>query len=174
MNLQALHHITMITGDAQRNVEFYADVLGLRLVKKTVNFDAPDAYHLYFGDEQGSPGSILTWFEFAGAASGRPGIGDIHLIQLGVASEESLEFWAARLGEKVADGRVRFSDHDGLAYEIVVAAAGNPTLRAAHSEIPAEHAIVGIEGARAYSAYWNVEEKLLTDTLGFTYLGGGE
>ena len=62
MELQGLHHITMITGDAQKNIDFYADTLGLRLVKKTVNFDAPDAYHLYFGDEQGSPGSILTWF----------------------------------------------------------------------------------------------------------------
>ena len=68
-----LHHITMITGDARKNVAFYADVLGLRLVKKTVNFDAPEAYHLYFGDEQGAPGSILTWFEFAGAGRGRAG-----------------------------------------------------------------------------------------------------
>ena len=78
MRLQALHHITMITGDARRNVEFYADVLGLRLVKKTVNFDAPDAYHLYFGDEQGSPGSILTWFEFAGAQRGRRRCASLH------------------------------------------------------------------------------------------------
>src|SRR5215218_566041 len=73
MELTGLHHITMITGDAQRNVAFYADLLGLRFVKKTVNFDAPEAYHLYFGDEQGAPGSILTWFEFPGAARGRPG-----------------------------------------------------------------------------------------------------
>ena len=73
MKLEGMHHITMITGDAQANVDFYADVLGLRLVKKTVNSDAPEAYHLYFGDEQGSPGSILTWFEFAGAQPGRPG-----------------------------------------------------------------------------------------------------
>ena len=64
MKLDGMHHITMITGDAKKNVEFYADVLGLRLVKKTVNFDAPEAYHLYFGDEQGSPGSILTFFPF--------------------------------------------------------------------------------------------------------------
>src|SRR3954449_9413814 len=90
MKLEGLHHITMITGDARENVDFYADVLGLRLVKKTVNFDAPDAYHLYFGDERGSPGSILTWFEFAGVAPGRPGIGDIHTIQLGVPSTGSL------------------------------------------------------------------------------------
>src|SRR4051795_3042256 len=97
MELNGLHHITMITGDAQRNVDFYADVLGLRLVKKTVNFDQPEAYHLYFGDEQGSPGSILTWFEFAGAPKGRPGVGDIHTIELGVAGPEALDFWEERL-----------------------------------------------------------------------------
>src|SRR3954466_11913584 len=100
MKLQGLHHITMITGDARKNVDFYADVLGLRLVKKTVNFDAPEAYHLYFGDESGAPGSILTWFEFAGAAPGSPGIGDIHTIQLGVGSADSLAFWEERLESK--------------------------------------------------------------------------
>src|ERR1700754_3954334 len=97
MKLEGLHHITMITGDAQKNVDFYADKLGLRLVKKTVNFDAPEAYHLYFGDEQGSPGSILTWFEFSGARPGRAGAGMIHTIQLGVPSQDSLDFWADRL-----------------------------------------------------------------------------
>src|SRR4051794_27070242 len=99
MRLAGLHHITMVTGEARRNVAFYADVLGLRMVKKTVNFDAPEAYHLYFGDERGSPGSILTWFEFGGAAPGRAGAGMIHLIQLGVGSEEALAFWAARLAD---------------------------------------------------------------------------
>src|SRR3954470_17887067 len=97
MKLDGMHHITMITGDARKNVDFYADVLGLRLVKKTVNFDAPEAYHLYFGDERGSAGSILTWFEFAGARRGRAGAGMVHTIQLGVASVASLEFWAERL-----------------------------------------------------------------------------
>src|SRR5215217_3612501 len=100
MKLQGLHHITMITGDATANVAFHADVLGLRLVKKTVNFDAPEAYHLYFGDEQGAPGSILTWFEFAGAGRGRAGAGMIHTIQLGVAGEAALDFWAGRLAQK--------------------------------------------------------------------------
>jgi glyoxalase family protein len=179
MKLEGLHHITMITGDARRNVEFYASVLGLRLVKKTVNFDQPDAYHLYFGDEKGSPGSILTWFEFAGAPRGRPGLGDIHTIQLGVPSEESLEFWAGRLeheGYESArtNGSLGFEDYDGLRFELVVAQDGNPPLRAEHPEVPLEHAITGIEGARAYSAYSNVEEKLVTDTLGFTYAGDGE
>src|SRR5690349_23203039 len=126
MRLAGLHHITMITGDAQRNVDFYADTLGLRLVKKTVNFDAPEAYHLYFGDETGTPGSILTWFEFAGARRGTPGLGTIHTLQLGVPSEASLDVWAARLGEHGhasvrGAGSLRFEDPDGLGLELVVA-----------------------------------------------------
>jgi glyoxalase family protein len=170
MNLQGLHHITMITGDARANVDFYAGVLGLRLVKKTVNFDSPDAYHLYFGDETGSPGSILTWFEFPGAAPGRPGLGMVHTLRLGVPSEAALDFWADRLGTERAD-TLRFADPDGLALELVVAEGDQ---RAEHPDIPAEFAVNGIAGARAYSAYAGVEEKVLTDILGFTYEGDGE
>ncbi len=176
MNLAGLHHITMITGDAQKNVDFYAGVLGLRLVKKTVNFDAPEAYHLYFGDEQGSPGSILTWFEFAGAPRGRAGLGMIHTLKLGVASEASLDFWADRLqaaGYRAerGDNRLRFEDYDGLGLELVI--SDQAPLRAEHPEIPAEHAISSLEGARAYSEYANVPEGVLTDVLGFTHLGDG-
>src|ERR671916_1063103 len=129
MRLEALHHITMITGDAQKNVSFYADTLGLRLVKKTVNFDQPDAYHLYFGDETGAPGSILTWFEFPGAARGRAGAGMIHRLQLGVASEASLDFWEQRLDETTREpGVLRFADHDGLGLELLVSDLGNAPL----------------------------------------------
>jgi glyoxalase family protein len=180
MKLDGLHHITMITGDAPRNVEFYAGVLGLRLVKKTVNFDAPEAYHLYFGDEQGSPGSILTWFEFAGARPGRAGAGMIHTIQLGVASEAALTFWAERLaGKGYASQRTKqslsFEDYDGLGFELVVADDGNPPLRAVHPEVPAEHAILSVEGARAYIARGSdTDYELLTGTLGFAELGKGE
>src|SRR3954466_8388470 len=118
MQLQGLHHVTMVTGDARRNVDFYADLLGRRMVKKTVNFDQPDAYHLYFGDEQGSPGSILTWFEFPGATRGRPGIGDVHTLSLGVPSAESLDFWADRLDARGYDSTrrgdaLRLEDYDG-------------------------------------------------------------
>src|ERR687884_2195613 len=135
MRLEGLHHVTMITGDARRVVDFYADTLGLRLVKKTVNFDAPEAYHLYFGDEAGSPGSILTWFEFAGARRGRAGAGMVHTIQLGVASDAALDFWAARLAAKGhpserTERSLGFEDPDGLALELVVADDGNPPLRA--------------------------------------------
>jgi len=143
MKLEGLHHITMITGDARKNAEFYADALGLRLVKKTVNFDQPDAHHLYFADEHGSPGTVLRWFEFPGYPVTRDG------------------------------ALVHFADYDGLAFELAPATTGNPPLRADHPEIPAEHAIVGIEGARAYSHDPEGEHELLTETLGFTSIGGG-
>src|SRR4051812_35076272 len=180
MKLEGMHHITMITGDAPKNVEFYADVLGLRLVKKTVNFDAPEAYHLYFGDEQGSAGSILTWFEFAGARPGRPGVAMIHTIRLGVASEASLDFWAERLPSRGYDsGRgprsLSFAGYGGLGFELGVAGDGIPPLRAEHPEVPAEHAILGVEGARAYNARGlDADRDLLTQTLGFTEVAEGE
>lgn len=180
MRLEGLHHITMITGDARSNVAFYADTLGLRLVKKTVNFDDPSAYHLYFGDEAGAPGSILTWFEFPGAAPGRAGLGMIHTLQLGVPSAAAIEFWETRLREagveveRAADGSLAFADPDGLRLALVVADDGNPPLAAVHPDVPAEHAITGLEGARAYSMFSGVEESVLTDVLGFTHEGDGE
>ncbi|HET6506767.1 MAG TPA: VOC family protein [Baekduia sp.] len=181
MRLEGLHHITMITGDARSNVAFYADTLGLRLVKKTVNFDDPSAYHLYFGDEAGAPGSILTWFEFPGAAPGRAGLGMIHTLRLGVPGAASIEFWETRLRdrgvttERSADGAtLTFADPDGLRLQLVVADDGNPPLTAVHPEVPAAHAITGLEGARAYSMFSGVEESVLTDVLGFTHEGDGE
>jgi glyoxalase family protein len=180
MKLDGMHHLTMITGDAEKNVAFYADVLGLRLVKQTVNFDAPEAYHLYFGDELGSPGSILTWFEFAGAPRGRAGAGMIHTIQLGVASEASLDFWTQRLADRGHESirgerSLTVEDDDGLGLQLVLADDGNPPLRASHPEIPAEHAILGVEGARAYIGRGtDADRSLLTETLGFTELDTGE
>jgi glyoxalase family protein len=180
MKLDGMHHITMITGDAQQNVAFYADVLGLRLVKKTVNFDAPEAYHLYFGDERGTPGSILTWFEFAGAQPGQAGAGMIHTIELGVGSEDSLDFWAQRLAahgyetERVTT-RLTFADPDGLRLALVATQDGNPPLAARHPDVPAEHAITGVQGARAYIARpADADRDLLTQSLGFSELGVGE
>ncbi len=177
MRLHALHHITMVTADATRNVAFYADLLGLRLVKKTVNFDDPESYHLYFGDETGAPGSILTWFEIPHAGPGRAGAGMLHTIELGVPSAASLGFWAERLeGRGVVaerDGDVlRFADGDGLRLELV-ATGDNPPLQATHPEIPAEHAITGAEGARAYTPYSLDEDVTLTDLLSFAFDGEG-
>jgi glyoxalase family protein len=180
MKLDGMHHVTMITADAKRNVDFYADLLGLRMVKKTVNFDAPEAYHLYFGDEQGSPGSILTWFEFAGARPGHAGAGMIHTIELGVTDAASLDFWAERLAahgyeSRRGDRSLSLSDPDGLGLTLVVADADNPTLRAVHPDVPPPHAIVGVHGARAYVGRdLDADHALLTQTLGFSDLGDGE
>src|SRR5215207_7372359 len=102
MKLEGIHHITAVTGDAPANVEFYVGVLGLRMVKKTVNQDDPTVYHLFYAAEHGSPGSDLTFFEYPGARRGRAGAGMVHRVVWRVASEEALSFWAERIaGEGV-------------------------------------------------------------------------
>ncbi len=156
MRLEGIHHITAITGDAPRNVEFYVRTLGLRMVKKTVNFDAPDVYHLYYGDERGDPGSILTFFEFPGATPGRPGAGMVHTIEWRVATPAALDFWASRLGDagvtvQREDGRLRFADPEGLAFALVVDESGEPPLVARAADVPEEHALRGFAGVRAHA-----------------------
>jgi glyoxalase family protein len=165
MALEGLHHVTAITGDARGNVDYYARTLGLRLVKKTVNFDAPDVYHLYFGDERGTPGSILTFFEFPGARRGQAGDGMAHRILWRVASEEALEFWASRVGGP------RFADPEGLEHEIVIADVPDPPLTAATPDIPPGLALQGFHGVRAYSSRPEASAPMLA-ALGFD--GGGE
>jgi glyoxalase family protein len=177
MKLDGIHHITCITGDAPRNVDFYARVLGLRLVKKTVNQDDPTVYHLFYGDEQGDPGLDLTFFEYPGAAPGRNGAGMIHRIVWRVGTPEALDFWAQRLalldvavtrGDGGADGfaSVRFSDPEGLDHELVVNATGDAPLAADHPEIPAEHALQGFDGVRAYATDPARSGALLEKVLG--------
>jgi glyoxalase family protein len=166
MALEGLHHITAITADAPSNVDFYARVLGLRLVKKTVNFDAPDVYHLYYGDERGTPGSILTFFEFPGARRGRAGAGMVHRVVWRAASSEALDFWADRLGVARDGDSVRFADPEGLEHEIVVAGVPDAPLAAAAPDIPAEHALQGFHGIRAYAGEPERSARLL-DALGF-------
>jgi glyoxalase family protein len=171
MRLEGLHHVTMVTGRAQGIVDFYAGVLGMRLVKATVNFDQPEAYHLYFGDEGGRPGSILTWFEFAGARPGRAGAGMVHRLQLAVPSVDALRFWGERLqakGVPVTGGRdgLTVADPDGLGLDLIVHDVGQ-RLSAEHPEVPAEHAICGIVGARAFSANPEASALVLVDLLGF-------
>jgi glyoxalase family protein len=159
MRLHGIHHITAITADAQANVDFYVGFLGLRLVKKTVNFDAPDVYHLYYGDETGAPGSILTFFEFPGAARGRHGDGMVHTVQWAVAD---LERWAGKLTgagiEFTREGAtLRFADPEGLGIELVAADPAGPELQHFH-------------GARAYSSHPDDSSGLL-GKLGFTGSG---
>jgi glyoxalase family protein len=177
MKLEGIHHISAITGDAQGNVEFYTGVLGLRMVKRTVNQDEPNVYHLFYGDEKGSPGMDLTFFEYPGAAPGVAGAGMVHRILWRVSSPESLEFWMARLQEHgVSSERTRdsllFSDPEGLGHELVATASEDEPLSAESPEIPSEHALRGFDGVRAYSADPVRSERLLGDTLGFSRLEG--
>jgi glyoxalase family protein len=174
MELDGIHHITCITADAPGNVDFYARVLGLRLVKKTVNFDAPDVYHLYFGDERGAPGSILTFFEFPDAAQGRAGAGMIHRLIWRVASEDALAFWVQRLTAEGIDvshdeiGRaIVFADPEGLALEFSAVDSADEPLSADSPDIPAEHRLLGFEGVRAYGPVHDAEDRLLTAGMGF-------
>jgi glyoxalase family protein len=167
MPLEGLHHITAITGDAQRNVDFYAQLLGLRLVKKTVNFDQPDVYHLYYGDETGTPGSILTFFEFPGAVPGTAGDGMVHTIQWRVAGPDTIGFWHHRLDEAgVATERderyLRFADPEGLTHELVAVDVTDAPLAAQAPDVPAEHALLGFHGVRAYSSNPEDSARLLT------------
>jgi glyoxalase family protein len=178
MQLDGIHHISAITGDANGNVEFYTGVLGLRMVKRTVNQDEPKMYHLFYGDEHGSPGMDLTFFEYPGAARGVAGAGMIHRIVWRVASSESLEFWEERLAAsgvraELSGGSLLFADPEGLEHELVCSSAEDEPLSADAPDIPAEHALQGFEGVRAYSSAPVHSERLLSRAMGFTR-GEGE
>jgi glyoxalase family protein len=171
--IDGIHHITLITGDARQNVDFYARVMGLRLVKKTVNQDDPGVYHLFYSDEKGSPGADITFFEYPGAAPGRAGAGMISTVVHRVASEEALDFWAERLAvEGVATERepgvLRFADPEGMRHELAVAETVDAPLIARHAEVPERFALQGFEAVRAFSAAPEQSEALLRQVLEFT------
>src|SRR3954470_23067855 len=176
MQLEGIHHITAITGDARRNVDFYARVLGLRMVKKTVNQDDPSVYHLFYADELGSAGADLTFFEYPGAIPGRPGPGMVHRILTRVASPEALDFWQERLGgegvttERSGDS-LRFADPEGMAHELVVVDRPDAPLVARHREIPPELALQGFEAVRASSMRPDSTKRVLEEGLNFTSAG---
>jgi glyoxalase family protein len=173
MKLEGIHHITAITGDAPANVDFYTRVLGLRLVKKSVNQDDPTVYHLFYADEKGSAGSDLTFFEYPGAARGRPGRGMVHRIAWRVASEDALSFWAERLADegvpvgRPGPGVLRFQDPEGLEQDLVVDESGDEPLIADHPQVPAEHALRGFDGVRAYTQDAELSRPLLEQALAF-------
>jgi glyoxalase family protein len=171
MNFEGIHHITCITGDAPGNVDFYVRVLGLRLVKKSVNQDDPTVYHLFYADEKGSAGSDLTFFEYPHARRGRAGAGMVHSIVFRVGSDEALTFWEERLpAEKSATTRtdrgIRFEDPEGLGLEISVVETDDEPLIADHPEILRELALQGFDSVRAY-ADPHASRTFLEETLAF-------
>ena len=176
LSLPGIHHVTAIAGDPKRNVDFYTRVLGLRLIKKTVNFDDPSTYHLYYGDSVGTPGSVLTFFPWAGVRRGRPGNGQVYATAFSVAAN-SLRFWEARLlahgfaaattTTRFGESVLAFTDPDGLILELL--ATAEPDIRPAHlhAEIPAEHAIRGFHGVTLAVIDAPRTQAFLTDTMGY-------
>ncbi len=170
-----IHHVTAIADDPQKNVGFYSGVLGLRLVKKTVNFDDPGSYHLYYGDAAGNPGTIMTFFSWPGAYRGRIGTGQVSTTSFAVP-EDSLGYWVERLVEhgvrfeqpkkRFDETILAFEDPDGLAVEFV-ARPGRNGGEAPGGPVPAEHAIRGISGVTLSERSGEATADFLTNLLGF-------
>jgi len=174
-----LHHVTAIASDPQRNLDFYCGVLGLRFVKRTVNFDDPGTYHFYFGDDIGSPGSILTFFAWPQASRGRIGTGETSAVAFSVASS-SLHFWEQRVfaaGSRVEHAGERFghpvlslSDPDGMRIELVGSDDPLPVVTPRTSDIPAEHAIRGFDGVTLCEVGFESTAQVL-EKMGFAQAG---
>jgi glyoxalase family protein len=173
MKLEGIHHVTAITADAPGNLDFYARVLGLRLVKKSVNQDDPTVYHLFYGDERGDPGADITFFEYPGAQRGTAGAGMVHTVGWRVGSPEAVDFWERRLdsegiaGERYPDGAFAFRDPEGLRHALIPSETEDEPLTADHPEVPKEMALQGFEGVRAYTLDPEQSRGFLQETLAF-------
>jgi glyoxalase family protein len=178
VTLDGIHHVTCITADAPRNVDFYTRVLGLRMVKKTVNQDDPTVYHLFYADEAGTPGSDITFFEYPGVRRGRAGAGMVHTVDWRVASTASLDFWESRLADESTvardDAGLTFEDPEGLRQRLVVSSVDDAPLVAEHPDVPAEHALQGFDAVRAFATDPEASRGLLEETLGFAPAGGAD
>ena len=179
MTFDGVHHVTCITADAPRNVDFYTRVLGLRLVKKTVNQDDPTVYHLFYADEAGSPGSDITFFEYPGVRQGRAGAGMVHTVEWRVGSNAALDFWERRVAELTGrverdEGGVALDDPEGLRHRLVVSKVDDAPLLAEHPDIPAEHALQGFDGVRAYATLPDASRPTLEETLSFASVGADD
>lgn len=171
--IKGLHHVTAMAGDPQANVNFYSGILGLRLVKKTVNFDAPDVYHLYYGDETGNPGSIMTFFPFRNIQKGAHGVGQATTTTFSIP-KKSVDYWVKRLDhfsiehkepqERFDEVVIYFEDYDGLGLELI---GNDKDDRAAFSygQIPLEHAIRGFYSVELWENTYERTEALLVNKM---------
>ena len=177
--IKGLHHITAIAGNAKRNVKFYTDTLGLHLVKKTVNFDDPNTYHLYYGDKTGAPGTILTFFPWEGITAGRRGARQATEIGYSIP-EGSLDFWLKRMddhniihnkvAEKFGEQYLTVLDPDGLKLELTVAKNADNRLPWETTAIKADNAIKGFHNVTITTNKIEPTAKILTEVLGYKLL----
>ncbi len=174
--IPGIHHVTAVAADPNRNRAFYTRVLGMRLVKRTVNFDDPGTYHLYYGNGEGAPGTLLTFFLWPGARRGRPGIGTVSSVAFSVP-EGSLPYWRDRLarhGVSASDGSTRydgdalsFTDPDGLSLALVAAPAPDVRVPWGTGPVPAGQALRGLHAVSLAVGAREATESFLTGTLGF-------
>jgi glyoxalase family protein len=179
--ISGLHHVTVIASDPQRNLNFYVGLLGLRLVKRTVNFDDPGTYHFYFGDARGTPGTILTFFPWPGARRGQRGVGQIEATAFAI-SPDSVSYWLdrfkeehvtaertpARFGEEV----IRFTDPDGLLLELIASSSPAPFEPWPEGPVLPEHALHGFHSVSAALEGYERTARLLTDSFGYRLVKG--
>jgi glyoxalase family protein len=178
--IPGIHHVTAICDNAQQNIDFYSGLLGLRLVKKTVNFDMPDTYHLYYGDELGHPGTILTFFSWPDAPRGRKGTGQIGTFSFSVP-ENALDYWMERLSSQnalVAGPNTHFSEKvitifspDGQTLELVAHQEAGDFDAWKDGPVPAEYAIRGFHSVTLMEANLEQTSRMLTEVLGFQHVG---
>lgn len=177
--ITGIHHITAIAGNPQANIDFYTGILGLRLVKKTINFDAPGVYHFYFGDELGRPGTVFTTFPFEGARKGTKGTGEVTYSAFSIPSN-SLDYWITRLKKygiavsdvlnRFDDKLIRFEDHDGMGIELIANDRDDRT-GWTYGQIPLEHSIKGFFGATLNLRSKDLTAKLLTEHMNYKFIG---
>jgi glyoxalase family protein len=175
--ITGLHHITAVCGDPQTNLDFYVGVLGLRLVKKTVNFDDPATYHLYYGDGAGTPGTILTFFPWEGQPPGRDGTGQVSAVSF-ATDEAGLEWWTSRLAQRKIAFRgpmkrfdetfIVFEDPDGLPLEIVAGPETPAVQNWDKSPVPAQYSLHGFHSVTLTEAGYELTHALLTTQMGFS------
>jgi glyoxalase family protein len=183
MTISGIHHVTAIASDPQRNLDFYTAVLGLRLVKLTINFDDPGTYHFYFGNREGAPGSILTFFPWPGVPRGSVGNGQVSATSFAVPTG-ALDYWEPRLtaarvlagplpdrfGERV----LRLADPDGLPLELVETAGADPSRAWSGGQVDPAHAICGFHSATLSEEGYERTAALLVDTMGWMLIGNEE
>ncbi|MBV9470185.1 MAG: VOC family protein, partial [Abitibacteriaceae bacterium] len=176
--IAGIHHVTAIASDPQQNLDFYAGVLGLRLVKITINFDDPGSYHFYYGDALGQPGSVLTFFPWPGAQRGRIGTSQVSVTSFSVP-QSSFSYWQDRLKEhgvqtdastRFGEPVLSFTDGDGLWLELIGAATPDERLAWSGGPVPGEHAIRGFHSATLSEEGYERTAKLLTETMGLHLL----
>src|SRR4051812_36512802 len=178
MKLEGIHHVTCVTADAPANADFYVRVLGLRIVKKTINQTDQTTYHLFYGDEKSSYGNNISFFEYRGRPDGRAGAGNVHRIVWRVGSTEALDFWERRLSDEGCstergETTLLFADHEGLDHELAVVDVPDEPLTGEAPDIPADFALQGFDGVRAYARDQAASEAFIRERLGFQDMGDG-